>query len=387
MSNSQRKIPERERLKLWVRAGGRCELCNRYLLEGEMSARELTFGQAAHIVGQQASEGSPRGLDDDLSAEDRDSADNLMLVCDDEHDELDKQGSRDAFDIEFLRMRKRMHEDRVHLQTSMGAMDGTAAIRMIDGLRARPTELSRQRVAEAVMYGAGRFPHFPASTRHTIEIDLRGLPGEAVGGPDYYEVATKKIDEVMDGKVAEAIATEDITHLSVFAIARLPLLVYLGAKLDDTVATDVYQRHRQTENWTWPDRDDEVAFQLDIPTPQPDTDEAVLVLNISGTIHADELPDAVHHLPAFNITVDCTPFNDVVSGPRVLQDFMQTCGQLIGAFEETHKHVRRLHVFPAIPLSLAVVLGRAFNPDVHPTIRIYDRVNHEYVAAMEVDPR
>ncbi len=310
-----------------------------------------------------------------------------MLVCDDEHDELDKKGSRDAFTIDFLRMRKQRHEDRVHLQTEMGATDRTAAIRMIDGLRGQSTKLTRGEVADAVMHGAGKFPHFPASTRNTIEIDLRGLPGEKAGGPDYYRVATKKIDEVMDGKVAEAIATEEIGHLSVFAIARLPLLVYLGAKLDDTVATDVYQRHRQTETWTWPDSDAEVGFELDIPTAQHDTVEAVLVLSISGTIHPGELPAAVQHLPAFNITVDSTPFNDVVSGPRVLQAFMQTCGQLIGAFEETHKHVRRLHVFPAMPLSVAVVLGRAFNPDVHPTMTIYDRVNHEYVAAMEVNPR
>ncbi len=58
---ARKKIPEKERLKLWVRAGGRCQLCNRYLLDGQMAYRELTFGQAAHIVGQQASAGSPRG--------------------------------------------------------------------------------------------------------------------------------------------------------------------------------------------------------------------------------------------------------------------------------------------------------------------------------------
>jgi hypothetical protein len=40
-----------ERLKVWVRAGGRCIICNRYLLEGQLSAREVTFGELAHIVG------------------------------------------------------------------------------------------------------------------------------------------------------------------------------------------------------------------------------------------------------------------------------------------------------------------------------------------------
>ena len=48
----RRSIPATERLKLWVRSGGRCVICNRYLLEGSLSYRELTFGELAHIVGQ-----------------------------------------------------------------------------------------------------------------------------------------------------------------------------------------------------------------------------------------------------------------------------------------------------------------------------------------------
>jgi hypothetical protein len=43
---------------------------------------------------------------------------------------------------------------------------------------------------------------------------------------------------------------DGVHHLSVFAFARLPLLVYLGSCLDDTIATDIYQRHRLNEAWT-----------------------------------------------------------------------------------------------------------------------------------------
>lgn len=110
--NTNKSIPSGERLKLWVRAGGRCQICNRYLLEGDLTGRELTFGQAAHIVGRKASALSPRGLDDDLDLLERNPADNLMLVCDDEHDEIDKPGSREAFSVEFLRELKQTHEDR-----------------------------------------------------------------------------------------------------------------------------------------------------------------------------------------------------------------------------------------------------------------------------------
>ena len=383
----RRKIPEPERFKLWVRAGGRCEICNRYLLEGQLAHRELTFGEAAHIIGQQATERSPRGLDDDLDPAERDYADNLMLVCDDEHDELDKPGSADAFGIEFLRELKRRHEDRIYHQTSMAPHLRTCPIRMIAELRGRTVELDRSEVAAAVMHGAGRFPEFEFSSRNTIEIDLRGLPGEHEAGPDYYRAATAKIDQVVDHKIADAVAQEHISHLSVFAFARLPLLIYLGTKLDDVVATDIYQRHRSTEAWKWPEPDANADFSVSVPDASDD-DEAVLVINVSGTIQKDELPAEVERLALLKITVeDQTPHPDVLSGPQALAAFEHAVRALLAEMEDRHKHVRLLHVFAAMPLSAGVTFGRVFDPDVHASLAIYDRVSDGYTLALEVGNR
>lgn len=383
----RRKIPEPERFKLWVRAGGRCEICNRYLLEGQLAHRELTFGEAAHIIGQRANERSPRGLEDDLGPAERDYADNLMLVCDDEHDELDKPGSADAFGIEFLRELKRRHEDRVYHQTSMAPHLRTCPIRMIAELRGRTVELDRSQVAAAVMHGAGRFPEFEFSSRNTIEIDLRGLPGEREAGPDYYRAATAKIDQVVDHKIADAVAQEHISHLSVFAFARLPLLIYLGTKLDDVVATDIYQRHRSTEAWKWPEPDATADFAVSVPEASDD-DEAVLVINVSGTIQRDELPAEVDHLTLLKIAVkDQTPHPDVLSGPEALAAFEHAVRALLAEMEDRHKHVRRLHLFAAMPLSAGVTFGRVFDPDVHASLAIYDRVSDGYSLALEVGNR
>lgn len=385
----KRKIPEPERLKLWVRAGGRCQICRRYLLEGQLAGRELTFGQAAHIVGQQASENSPRGLDEDLTDDERDDADNLMLFCDDEHSEIDKMGSRDAFAVSFLRELKRKHEDRVHLATSFGEYHRTTPIRMVGWLHGSPVDVGRDAVATAVMAGAGRMPQFDLSTRNIVEIDLRGLPGEEEPSPEYYAAACAVIDKVITKKVAEAVANEDIIHLSVFAFARLPLLVYLGAKLDDSVPVDVYQKHRSTEDWRWPDTDATVAFTVTVPEPEPAQDEAVLVINVSGTIHHHELPADVHQLPLCEVKVDSLAYPDVLAGPGAVTAFSDACRYLLAALEEQgHKHVRLLHVFAAMPLSAAVHFGRVFAPEVHASMQLYDRTpNDGYVRAIQVGKR
>lgn len=383
---AERKIPDSERLKLWVRSGGRCQICRRSLLEGQLAYRELTFGQAAHIVGQKASERSPRGLDEDLTDEQRDNADNLMLICDDEHSEIDKWGSRDAFTVEFLRELKRKHEDRVFLATSFGEHNRTTPLRMVGWLRGSPVDVGREAVATAVMGGAGRMPRFDLSTRNMLEIDLRALPGEEGPSPEYYAAACRAIDRVINTKVAEAVATEDIVHLSVFAFARLPLLVYLGAQLGDLVPVDVYQKHRSTEDWRWPDLEATAAFGVTVPDPEPGSTEAVLVINVSGTIHPDELPAGVRDLPSFELGVDGLAHPDVLTGPRALAAFSDACRNMLAELERRgHKHVRLLHVFAAIPLSSAVELGRIFARDVHPAIQLYDRTpNDGYVRAIQV---
>lgn len=87
-------IPPNERLKLWVRSGGRCALCKKYLLEGDLTVRPISLGEAGHMVGQQDAAASPRGLST-LSAAERDLADNLILLCPDHHTEIDKRGVLD----------------------------------------------------------------------------------------------------------------------------------------------------------------------------------------------------------------------------------------------------------------------------------------------------
>ncbi|MCX6499357.1 MAG: SAVED domain-containing protein [Arthrobacter sp.] len=321
-----------------------------------------------------------------MSDEERDNADNLMLICDDEHSEIDKWGSRDAFTVPFLRELKRKHEDQVFLATSFGEYNRTTPIRMVGWLRGSPAEVGRDAVATAVMASAGRMPRFDLSTRNMLEIDLRGLPGEDGPLPVYYVAACQVIDRAVKTKAAEAVASDDIIHLSVFAFARLPLLVYLGAQLGDQVPVDVYQKHRRTGDWKWPEPDGKATFAFSVPDPEPARCEATLVINVSGTIHRDELPPDVRDLPVFELAVDQLAHPDVLAGPGALDAFSDACRRMLAEMEgRGHKHVRLLHVFAAMPLSSAVEFGRVLSRDVYPSLQLYDRTpSGDYVPAIQV---
>jgi hypothetical protein len=374
------------RLKVWVRSAGRCVICNRYLLEGALSGREVTFGELAHIVGQAQTGASPRGLED-LDPAERDEPENLILVCEDEHTELDKNTTQELFGVDFLRRLKQEHEERILHVTGFAEDRSTVVIRMVGQLRGNAVEVDRNAVAAAVIGTADRFPRFAlAYDRHSIEIDLRHLPGEAAADESYYRRGTAIIDEVIDHKFHEGVARDQINHVSVFAFARLPLLAYLGSKLDDTVPTDVYQRHRHTDGWQWP-ATAPVAFSLILPTAVSSAAEGVLVLNVSGTIGHDELPAAVRDPPRFELTTaTVTPSPDVLSSPAALAAFAGRLRELLAEVEARHKGLRRLHVFAAVPVAAAVTLGQIRDPAVHPSFQLYDRTPAGYRPVLEIGP-
>lgn len=378
-------LPDRERLKLWVRAGGICAICKLYLLESGLTGREVTRGELAHVVGQKNAAKSPRGLNP-LPEDERDTADNAVLLCPTCHTEIDDRGQLDLFEVEKLFDLKHKHEAFIRDVTGRPESQRTVVLRLRGSVRGTPDDLSRDAATKAILASTDRFPSFPFADRFGVEIDLTGLAGETEADRAYYDAAVRKIDETIERSLKPAAADDMVPHLSVLAIGRLPLLVYLGSRLDDTIATDVYQRHRASETWTWPPDAQQVEFRwrLDHDSPGGQA-EGVVIVNASGTIHPSELPAEIGDLPRFVVDpVDAVPQPDTVSTRETLRSFEQAVRALLAQLEASHKSLRRLHVFVAAPVSVAVTLGRAAGWGIHPSFAVYDRAEGQYQLALEV---
>lgn len=347
-----------------------------------MSYRVVNLGELAHIVGQQASSGSPRGQDP-MPDQDRDLADNLMLLCGDDHKEIDDASVVDDFTRTWLRERKRAHEDRIFHLTGLTEDRSTTVIRMIGDVRGQSVGLTRKTAAMTVVRSADRYPLFLESySRHGIEIDLRQILGESAATAEYYRMARQVIDAAM-ARLREGASSDGVRHLSVFAFARLPLLVYLGSCLDDTIATDIYQRHRLNEAWTWPH--DAPVVDFTTTTATTPKSEAVLTLNVSGTIQTNEIPDHLAALPTYQLAPSTEVAQpDTLRSRRSLANFEAQLRLLMAHLERAAKGTKRLHVLPALPVSAAITLGRIHDPQVHPGLTIYDRTPHGYRLAFEL---
>ncbi len=106
---------------------------------------------------------------------------------------------------------------------------------------------------------------------------------------------------------------------------------------------------------------------------------------MSGTIDPADLPEDLRDLPRFAVAIDAEPGVDAIASRASLAAFEAAVRGLLAAFEAGGKTIRRLHVFAALPISAAVVLGRAHDRHVHPILAMYDRTGiGAYTLALEI---
>lgn len=172
-----------------------------------------------------------------------------------------------------------------------------------------------------------------------------------------------------------------------FGFARWPLLVRLGSLLNDNVPLAVYQRHRNGDTWAWPGPGATVTFAVEAPDEPAVGDDMVVILNVSGTIQANELPEQVRELPRFVLSpVGTVPHRDLIESPSTLEAFRAAWAQLLSVHEDqSWKAVRLWHVFAAVPVSAAIHVGRVHEAHINPTLVLYDRLDDgSYRSAIEI---
>lgn len=369
-------------LELWTRAGGRCEFhgCNEYLLEDELTANKAKLADIAHIVARSVD--GPRG-DDSMPLSDRNNIENLMLACTKHHRMIDNKRLVKQYPKNLLIQYKQDHEARIRHLTGMKPEHETVVIRILGNIRGDSISISHEEVRSAVL-DAGRYPRYLQGD-HSIEIDLQQLSQEVTA--DYWTAAKSSIDDTVRRLIAPGIEKAEIAHISIFALARIPILVYLGNAIGDKVATDFYQRHRdEPANWRWRDGDP-ITFETRQIQVGTDKKLVALVLSLSGIISRESLSENIND--KYNI-YEITPMNiepgrTIFRTAQSLAAFQQEYQSTLRMIEANHGLKGDLHLFPAIPAPVAVICGREILKDISPKLHIYDITENGYEFALTIN--
>jgi hypothetical protein len=221
------KVKDSVRNALWARTAGRCTICNRRLLgDSRTYMHSVLLAELAHNIGAVEGADSPRRKDIDRVS-DTEAEENLLLLCHDCHRVIDHPEHIDFFPPEKPREIKESFERRIEMVTESGGLTRTAALRVGSQIRGSLALASQREVAETLL--AVNYLGL-VETRRSGDFTCR-VNGNA-GGRGFWDAARQSIDDTLD-LVHQAIDKGDVEHISVFAIAPIPLLAYLGWHLDD----------------------------------------------------------------------------------------------------------------------------------------------------------
>jgi hypothetical protein len=358
------QIPNQVQIALWAKAGGRCEYrgCNEDLIGDLIAGREDgKFGFIAHIVAD--SSDGPRGdpIRSPLLAKD---LKNLMLLCAKHHKGVDVDYLADHPEDVLLEM-KTEHEDRMAIVSGIAEERAAHVIRFAADIGQRDALISTRSIFLAMPPD-----RHPAENR-TIDIELIGCE-YADHETIYWTVQRDNLRRSFAWKVKERIEQKEIRQLSVFALAPQPLLIELGHLLGDIVPVTVHQRHREPATWRWQSGQPAITFLIGECEGAPRSPVA-LKLALSATVTDDRIHAVLgKDVAIWSLTAE-NPHNDVMRRPEDLAEFKRHLRLLLDRIKATHGEDAVINVFPALPNSAAVEVGRVWMPKADLPLHIYDQ--------------
>ena len=346
---------------LWAMSGGRCEYdgCNRVLHTDILTKWKYNSAYVAHIVAQKPD--GPRG-DAIRSVTLRDNIDNLMLLCDVHHTLIDIHDVAGHPEERLLAM-KRKHEERIRRQTATAPEMLTEIILYGANIGKNNSPLSYKLACEALAHN-----YYPANER-PIELGLKNS-SLSDNSETYWAAEEENLCMQFDMKIKPRLMHGNTDHYSLFALAPQPLLIRLGVLINDLSNLRVFQKHREPSTWKWQEIFSNVEFLF--REPEDKTKTPVLVCSLSATITHDRITRVLgKNVSLWEISVNENPNNDFLKTEALLADFRRIARSAFDKIKSYHGCVD-LHVFPAMPVSASVELGRVWMPKADMPLVIYD---------------
>ncbi|SRR6266436_2278615 len=355
-------VSPKTRAVVWARAAGRCEYpgCNTDLIGDYVSSNEdATFGFIAHIVAEKST--GPRG-DPVRSPLVADDPANLMLLCYTHHKLIDVDDEEAHPEQRLLDM-KAAHENRVRIVAAIDANRASHVLRYGAKIGRHDSPVSFSRVSLAMLPD-----RYPAEGR-SIGIEIIGnayQDDERV----FWDAEPDNLRRQFETQLRPRITTREISHLSLFALGPMPLLMELGRLLCDIVPADVYQLHREPPSWKWAKDGPHIEYKVGRPEHIRPT--VALKLGVSATITDDRIAAVLgNNVSIWSITAP-NANNDVMRYREDLREFRRLMRAMYNDIKAAHGSGATINVFPAIPVSAAVEVGRVWMPKADLPLSIFD---------------
>ncbi|CDZ72007.1 Hypothetical protein NGAL_HAMBI2610_36230 [Neorhizobium galegae bv. orientalis] len=356
--------PPNIRAIVWARAAGRCQFrgCNKLLIGDLISGKSnLNASYIAHIVADSVD--GPRGHKS-LSSKLSTHPGNLMLMCDPHHRLIDGPATRHEYPADLLRDMKAEHEDRIESLTSIQRDRACHVIRFGAGIGRNESPINVDAVKSALL------PEFYPVRNGLIDFEVPDL-----GIPDhdstYWTLHQRLLREKYQERVRGRLERGEVNRLAVFGLAPIPLLIELGRLISDISEAHVRQLLREPKGWEWDRAEPQLALTSERPVAEGCT--VALKLGISARIEDARITSVLgDEVAIWSLSAE-EAHNDILRTPGDLSLWRTRLRKMLEEIKDRHGDGAVVHVFPAIPVSAAIELGRVWMPKAHLPMRIYDQ--------------
>jgi hypothetical protein len=201
---------------------------------------------------------------------------------------------------------------------------------------------------------------------------------------EFWPVEEKHLRSIFNRAITPLIEENDPSHYSLFALAPQPLLILLGSLFTDKIQVEVYQPHREPATWKWQMHPDD--FHFIIKEPSSCNHQPALIFSFSDHVDSERIRAVMGmDVSIWEITTDDC-HNDFIKSQAQLSMFRHEMRKLMVNIKSRHGNTTPLHIFPVMPASCAVELGRIRMPKADMPWVIYDHSNDlgKFIKTIEI---
>jgi len=377
------EIPAQMQRELWARAAGRCQFgsCNKLLYRDEVTKEAHNGATIAHIVAY--SPKGPRGhatrskkLEKHIS--------NLMLTCKTHGSHIDDKSLVDQYPEARLLEFKRDHETRVRNATAALDDHKTTLLILQGAVSGTRVEITLEEARTAIS------PRWPDSEAPFL-IDLNDQALQE-GHEAYWQMGSAKIRQDVAGLLRRPAGQPAPQHLSIFAIAPIPLLVLLGAEVGSRMGADLYQKQRRKtkDPWCWdegePDADHDLEVHAQNGTVEG-AEDAAIVVSMTSLVDREAVTQAIGKPHILYELRAHKPGADFLKHRSQLTTFGNELRKILQTIRDEHRAIKRLHFILACPAPVAIDAGRNLIEKADPEVLVYEYSRPDYRAVITLNSK
>jgi 5-methylcytosine-specific restriction endonuclease McrA len=352
MPKSKRSYSHQTLKVLWGRAAGRCaspECRIDLVVDAKGHDPIVVIGDIAHI--EAASNKGPRASRN-RTAKERNSYENLILLCKNCHVTFDRQKTTNT--VLGLKRLRTDHESwvRASLPERGQSKHGWRTLILQGG---HPIDATQ--ALEALS------PDFPKGKPAVLSVP----PGGS------WPKAYVKMEKVISGFLAKGDPFNN--RFAVFPLAPVSACLAAGYLLTNRPRVRLFQHHRKNSSWVWPiskSASNELKIN-GLPTKRTvKAGEVVICFHLSARIQSTDIPVPWNkRLKVINIGLREPSIHWLIA-PIQLEALGTLATEVFAKIQDCFPNASRWHLFFSGPAPGAVKVGQQMNPTVTPPTQLYE---------------